>query len=107
MPDPIRSVSPAGPIEVSQAGQSRSPSGADTPLRPRSLPPADSADVSRAEALVATISAAAAAVPTIDEARIAELQRAIQAGTYQINARQIAEKMVEIEKLLSPAAGSR
>jgi flagellar biosynthesis anti-sigma factor FlgM len=107
MPDPIGSVAPAGPVEVPQAEQSRAAPTADTTSRSSSPVPVDSADVSCAEALLATISAAAAEVPAIDEARIAELQRAIQTDTYQVNARQIAEKIVEIERLLSPVAGSR
>ncbi len=107
MPDPIRSVISAGPIEVPQAEQPRSSSGADTPPQSSRLPPTDSADISRTEALLATISAVAADVPTIDAARVAELQRAIQAGTYRIDARQIAEKIVGVEKLLSPVPGSQ
>jgi anti-sigma28 factor (negative regulator of flagellin synthesis) len=39
-------------------------------------------------------------VPAIDQARIAELQKAINSGIYPPNPQQIAQKIVEIEALL-------
>lgn len=107
MPDPIRSVTSAGPVEVPHTEQPRSASSVDTTPQSSNPLPVDSADISHAEALLATISAAAAKLPTVDAARVAELQQAVQDGTYKVDARQIAEKIVEIEKLLSPLAGSR
>jgi negative regulator of flagellin synthesis FlgM len=63
--------------------------------------PVDSADVARAEALLATITQAAAAVPPMDPTRVAELKQAVNSGIYEANPQQIAEKMIEIEALLA------
>lgn len=105
MPDSIRSVNSAGPIEVAHTEQSRSSSSVNSSASSIASAPADSADVSRAEALLATISAAAGQVPLIDEARVTELQAAIQSGTYQVEPQRIAEKLVEIERILSAKTG--
>ena len=100
MPDPIRGIDPTIPIEIAQAGQSAGPSGAATTGPSPNAASVDSADVARAEALLATISNAAAEIPSIDQTRVAALRQAIEAGTYQVNPQQIALKIVQIEDLL-------
>ena len=50
---------------------------------------------------LATITRAANAVPPIDQTRVAELQQAINSGTYQANPQQIAKMLMEIEALLA------
>lgn len=107
MPDPIRGLSPAIPIEVTQTGQAGTAPAAAQPGQSRAASTVDSADVARAEALLATISTAAATVPTIDQARVAALREAIQSGTYQVNPQQIAQKILEIEGLLSTGGGAK
>jgi negative regulator of flagellin synthesis FlgM len=102
MPDPIRGVNPAGPIEVSQTGQA----GAAPTIPAANAPPpiggkADSVDIARAQALLAAIAAAAGSVPSVDQARVAELRQALQSGTYQVQPARVAEKLVEIEALLA------
>ena len=105
MPDPIQGVNPTGPLEIAQTGQAGTSSGAAPASRPSTAASPDSADVARAEALLATIAQAAGSVSGIDEARVAALQQAIQSGTYQADPQQIAQKMLELEALLvSPAA---
>jgi negative regulator of flagellin synthesis FlgM len=106
MADPIRGVNRTGAIEVAQTEQSRAAPATPNAAPPETVP-VDSADVSSAESLLATISTLAREVPLIDEARVAELQQALKAGAYQINPQQIAEKIVEIERLLSPGTGTR
>jgi flagellar biosynthesis anti-sigma factor FlgM len=51
--------------------------------------------------LLATITRAANAVPPIDQTRVAELQQAINSGTYQANPQRIAKMLMEIEALLA------
>lgn len=100
MPDPIQGVNATAALSVaspgeagsSQAGSRAEPAGAAAPV--------DSADVTRAEALLATILQAGAAIPPVDEARVAELQQAISSGAYEANPQQIAQKIMEIEYLL-------
>jgi negative regulator of flagellin synthesis FlgM len=102
MPDPIRGVNPTqgpGVASTGPAATAPAPGGSTQSAAPV---PVDSADVARAEALLATISSAAADVPAIDQSRVAELRNAILSGTYQINPQQIAQKLIDIERLLVP-----
>lgn len=99
MPDPIRGVTSAPPTAVGQSGQ---PS-ASPPGRPGQTPAAgavDSADVAHAANVLAVITAAAGAVPVVDETRVAALQHAVQTGSYQVNPDQVARKIAQIEGLL-------
>jgi len=100
--DRIQGVNATQPIEVTSTGQAPSaPTTARTAPAPPAQGPVDSADVARAEALLAAIATSAQGVPNIDQAQIAELRRAIQSGTYQISPQQIAQKIMEIEQLLA------
>jgi negative regulator of flagellin synthesis FlgM len=103
MPDPIRGASPIDLPEVVSTGQTGASQTAATNASAAAATPVDSADLSRAEALLTTISQASAAVPSTDRTRIAELQQALNSGTYQANPQLIAEKIMEIEALLSPS----
>jgi negative regulator of flagellin synthesis FlgM len=103
MPDPIQGVTrvdPLGLVSTGQTGSSPAP-----PAPPADAPASvDTADLTRTESLLSTISTATAGVPTTDRARIAQLQQAINSGTYTVNPQQIADKLVEIEGQL-PASG--
>jgi negative regulator of flagellin synthesis FlgM len=102
MPDPIQGVNAPQPIDVTSTGQATPAStnaGAAPP--PPTASTLDSADVARAEALLAAIAASSRGVPNVDQAQVAELRRAIQSGTYQISPQQIAQKIMEIEQLLA------
>jgi len=101
MPDPIPGVNQIGALEVASTNEPGSAPGAGASEHSGAAPSVDSADVARAEALLATITKAAAAVPPIDPARVAELKRAVNSGIYEANPQQIAEKMIEIEALLA------
>jgi len=101
MPDPIQGVNPTDPLGVASAEQAGSPPTAVRTEQSGASTPVDSADVAWAEALLTTIAQAAAAVPPVDQTRVAELQQAINSGTYQANPQQIAQKIIEIETLLA------
>lgn len=101
MPDPIRGTSPIDLSGVASAGQPTAAPPSSTNAPGAAVTPVDSADLSRAEALLTTISRASATVPSIDRARVTELQQALNSGTYQANPQLIAEKIMEIEALLS------
>lgn len=103
MPDPIQRVDPTQPLDAASTGRAPAapvPGGPVPQPTPGSL---DTADIARAERLLATIATAAAQVPASDPARVAELQRAILSGTYRVDPQQIARKLVELEQLLAPA----
>lgn len=101
MPDPIQGVNQIGALKVTSTGEPGSAPETGVTQHSSAAPSVDSADVARAEALLATITQAAAVVPPIDPARVAELQRAVNSGIYEANPQQIAEKMIEIEALLA------
>jgi flagellar biosynthesis anti-sigma factor FlgM len=100
MLDPIHGVNTPDPVGVASTGQAGTAQAAVSTVPPPAGTGVDSADVAKAEALLAAIKKAADAVPAIDQARIAELQKAINSGIYPPNPQQIAQKIVEIEALL-------
>lgn len=102
MPDPIHGVNPTQPLDVASTGQTPAAPAPGGPAPQPAHGPVDSADVARAEMLLATISTAAEKVPAVDRSRVAELRGAILSGTYQVNPQQIAQKITEIEQLLAP-----
>ena len=101
MPDPIQGLNPIDPLGIASTGEAGSSSTTARTEQPRTPNPVDSADVAWAEALITTITQAAATVPPIDQTRVAELQQAVNAGVYQANPDTIAQKIVEIEALLA------
>jgi negative regulator of flagellin synthesis FlgM len=105
MADPIQGVTGAIPIEVAQTAQTGTPPTSAQAAQSSAAATVDSADVARAEALLATISTTAKGVPGIDLARVTVLQQAIQSGGYQVNPEQIARKIMELEALLAPQGG--
>ncbi len=106
MPDPIRGVDPIDVLGVASASQPGSQPAPAAAGQAGAAPPIDSADLSRAQALLTTISQTSAAIPSVDRTRVAELQQAINSGTYQANPQLIAEKIMEIESLLSARGNS-
>jgi|SRR5579883_2942978 negative regulator of flagellin synthesis FlgM len=98
MSDPIRGVTAAIPLGSTQPGQNapNPPATAEA-----GTPTVDSADVTRAETLLNHISQVANTIPAADSVRIAELKAAVQSGTYQADPKLIAEKILQIESLLT------
>ena len=106
MPDPIQGVNRVDAVGVAAStGQPGSPPATAPAAPPATAPAIDTADLSGAESLLSTISAASAAVPSVDRMRIAELQQALNSGTYAADPQLIAEKIMEIESLLSSRTG--
>jgi flagellar biosynthesis anti-sigma factor FlgM len=105
MPDPIQGVNPTDALGVTSTPRAAPSQPAIPPERSVAGNHADSADVAKAEALIATINEAANMVPPANLTRIAELRQAIESGTYQVNPQQIAKIIMDIEGLLA-AKGS-
>jgi len=101
MPDPIQGVNATDPLGVASTGQAGSTQAPVRTAQPPAQPGVDSADVARVEALLATITKAADAVPPVDQTRVAQLQQAINSGSYQVNPQQVAKMIMEIEDLLA------
>lgn len=51
---------------------------------------------------LAALQQASSNEPPVNTARVQQLQQAIDSGTYKIQPRSIAEKMVDMERLLHP-----
>ena len=101
MADPIGSVRGTDPLGGTSTVQGEpAPSASSRLQRPASVQ-FDTADVTSVEALLATITKAANAVPPIDQTRVAQLQQAINSGTYQANPQQTAKMLMKIEELLA------
>jgi flagellar biosynthesis anti-sigma factor FlgM len=100
MSDPIRSVNPIDVGGVRSADQSASPPSAPS-VRSGVATAVDSADLSHAQAVLTTISQTSATLSSIDRLRVGQLQQALNSGTYQADPQLIAEKIMEIESLLS------
>ena len=101
MADPIGSVRGTDPLGAASTVQGEPAQSASSRLQRPASVQFDTADVTSVEALLATITKAANAVPPIDQTRVAELQQAINSGTYQANPQQIAKMLMEIEELLA------
>lgn len=101
MPDPIRGVNATDALGTASVGQAGPAQPASSTAQSRTDTAVDSADVATVQALLATITNAAAAVPPVDQTRVAELQQAINSGTYQVNPEQTAKMLMEIENLLA------
>ena len=101
MPDPIRGINATDTLGVAAAGTAAPTQSTDSTTQPPPDAPVDSADVATVEALLATIAKAADEVPPFDQTRVAELQQAINSGTYQVDPERIAKMMIEIENLLA------
>jgi flagellar biosynthesis anti-sigma factor FlgM len=104
MADPIRGVDPVEVSGVAAPGPGSQPQATPQP-QTNSVTPVDSADLSRAHALLTTISQTAATVSVVDRFRVGQLQEALNSGTYQADPQLIAEKIMEIESLLSSDNG--
>jgi negative regulator of flagellin synthesis FlgM len=101
MADPIRGIDPVDVAGIASAGGTGSqPAAAPEPQAGPAVS-VDSADLGRAQALLTSISQIAAAVPSVDQTRVAQLQEALNSGTYRADPQLIAEKIMEIESLLS------
>lgn len=105
MSDPIQGVGITGPIGVGNTGQSGGAQGAGRSQPAAGSPQLDLADVGGTEALLTQIAQAASDVPAIDQGKVDALRQQIQAGTYQVNPQQIAQKMLGLDANL-PAGGS-
>src|ERR1700680_4442050 len=101
MTDPIQGVRATDALSVAPTGQAGSSPAPARTEQSNVGAPVDSADIAWAEALLATITQAAAAVPPIDQTRVAELRQSISSGNFQPNSHQIAQKIIEIEALLA------
>jgi flagellar biosynthesis anti-sigma factor FlgM len=101
MADPIQGVNPIDVAGIASTGGPGSSPAAQSKVQPRTVAAVDTADLSRAQAVLTTIAQSSATVSSVNRLQVAQLQEALNSGTYQANPQLIAEKIMEIESLLS------
>jgi len=101
MPDPIQGVDSAGSFNTMLRAPYATPQIAAPDSQPQSDSGADSADVTKTLALLASIVAAANNIPIVDQARVASLQQAVASGTIEADPSRIARSFTELEGLLA------
>jgi negative regulator of flagellin synthesis FlgM len=106
MPDPIRGVNAADALGVTATDQSGSGNTAANPTSSAATPAVDTADVTKAETLLAAIGTMSGALPAVDQARVQEIQQSIANGTYQVDPQAVAQKMLDLERLLGGTPGT-
>lgn len=62
---------------------------------------ADTVEITTAAQDIKSASAASAAAPVVNDDRVAKIKAAVEAGTYQVNAERVAEKMLDFERQLT------
>jgi flagellar biosynthesis anti-sigma factor FlgM len=98
------SIGGVNPIEAPGIGSAGGPTAqpaATAKPQTSAAPVVDSADLSGAKALLTAISQSSATVSVVDQQLVGQLQVALNSGTYQADPDLIAEKIMEIEALLS------
>ncbi|MCQ8180808.1 flagellar biosynthesis anti-sigma factor FlgM [Methylomonas sp. SURF-1] len=60
----------------------------------------DTVEITATAQDIKTASAAGASASVVNEDRVAAIKAAIQAGSYQVNAERVAEKMLQFDKQL-------
>ena len=80
---------------------SSSKSGAESSTAPVSADSDDKVQLSATPEKITQIRETIDATPEVDSARVADIKAKIAAGEYPVNPEQIAEKMIDLEKLLS------
>jgi flagellar biosynthesis anti-sigma factor FlgM len=66
----------------------------------------DTGEVSHAQTLLTAINAMAQNIPSVDQQRVDQIRAAIAQGTLSVNAQNIAQRLMQIEKQLGASPGS-
>jgi negative regulator of flagellin synthesis FlgM len=99
MADPINGINGAAPASVGSLGGAPATS-ATAPAAAEVTPaPVDSANVSKTAGLLETIKAAGDSLPVVDEARVASVKSALEAGTLPQQPQQVAQKLIEMDAM--------
>jgi flagellar biosynthesis anti-sigma factor FlgM len=102
MPDPIQGINTAVPFNLTSRGRyaaalSEASAAPQSPIDSD----VDSADVGKTAALLQSIVETASSIPDVDQARVACLQQAVQAGAVHADPHRIAQSFTELEALLA------
>lgn len=91
---------------VAPAEVGRKTAGAERPAaRTGNDAPADEVSLTDTAARLRELEARLAELPVVDSKRVDEIRQLIAEGRYQVDAGDIAEKLIQIEKLLDDMGG--
>ncbi len=65
----------------------------------------ESVEITGVARQLASLEQAIRDVPTVDEAKVAQLSTAVEQGTYSVNSQHIADKLIQTERDLSRLSG--
>ncbi|MBV9826714.1 MAG: flagellar biosynthesis anti-sigma factor FlgM [Alphaproteobacteria bacterium] len=97
MADPINGISGGGTASVGSLGGAQSTTATVPAAAEPTAAPVDTANVSKTAGLLETIKAVGDSLPVVDEARVASVKSALEAGTLPQQPQQIAQKLIEID----------
>ena len=106
--DPISGVTNPIVTDATAPGTSKAggANSATTPAGVQATTATDTGEVSHAQTLLTAINAMAQNIPSVDQQRVDQIRAAIAQGTLSVNAQNIAQRLMEIEKQLRAAPGS-
>ena len=87
---PGRSAQSAENIKQTQGAEAK-----DKASQARKADPADTVNISDRSREIADVMAAINQLPDVREARVREIKQSIEAGTYTVDPRKVAEKMLK------------
>lgn len=97
MPSKINGLDPqSAPIGAGRAAQRPR----DATTGPSSAAPSDAVRITGSAARLAALERSLQELPAVDEARVAQIRSAIEAGRYSVVPERIASRLVELEQAL-------
>lgn len=100
MSQKIEGASPPPPVQgTSQLGRV-APAGGDRSEPVESVRAGDSLRLTGEATSLQALQRELAAAPAMDEARVAAIRQALESGTYKVNPAIVAERMLDMDRLL-------
>lgn len=89
------------PVSTPLPAKSALKDSAELKEKPAGGVSADTVEITAAAQDIKSATVAGASAPVVNEDRVAAIKAAVQAGSYQVNAERVAEKMLQFEGQLS------
>lgn len=94
---PVKGPTSGGPVDKPQAAAATTAAAAPAPAAPS----ADTATFTGPALTLQKLSAAVAKAPVVDVGKVAAVKQSLQNGTYQVDARRVADKILQSESELN------
>jgi len=101
VPNKIDGYKSSQPLPNTSAGTKAGAAGTGSSLsKPADTASADQLTLTQSAREIQQVAAAIANAPVVDPGRVESARRAIDNGTYQVNAGKIADSLLQLDKLL-------